>query len=362
MNRPATPRSSSDALNEQEDLRELRGYVPTGSAIDQEAARWQLRVEQGLDAGDQACLQAWLAAAPDHAAAFARHRALSEELGALPAEGVHALRAGLPRRPARQATDAARRAWWGRTVRWVPQVGVAALVCAVVGAGWLGHAWWQQQPVFTQSYATARGQALAVTLPDGSTLQLDTATRAEVTLYRDRREVALPEGQALFAVQKDAARPFDVVAGPVRITVVGTRFAVRHTAGDAGVRIAVEEGRVRVAAPADADAGLLLAAGQAFVAGSDGEPGTVSAVARGGVAPWREGRVAFDDTPLAQALAEFERYGDTRLRITDPAVGALRLSGSFDVRNADSFARAIQRMLPVRLRAQGGQMEIVLLR
>lgn len=59
----------------------------------------------------------------------------------------------------------------------------------------------------------------------------------------------MPEGQAVFSIKGDPSRPFDVLAGPLRITVVGTRSSVRFTPGirgEEGVQVAVEEGRVRV--------------------------------------------------------------------------------------------------------------------
>jgi len=156
--------------------------------------------------------------------------------------------------------------------------------------------------------------------------------------------------------------------------VLGTRFSVRYAAANpqAGVQVAVEEGRVQVlrVTPAgeaatpdgagDPMRRIVLTAGQAVASDAQGQLGAVSAVAAAGIAPWREGRVAFDNTPLSQALAEFERYGDTALRISDPVVGRLRLSGSFDVRKADNFARALPRALPVSLHDNGAMTEIVL--
>lgn len=352
--RPGPPH----AAGEDADLRELRGYVPGASPAEQQAARWLLARRGGLDAAGEACLQQWLDAAPAHRQAWRDAQQLAQALTQLPAEGVAALKAGLPRRGRPAPANAGRRAWLGG----LPRAGMAAVVGAAAVGGWWGLDRWWRAPVFAQAYATQRGEQRTERLPDGSSLQLDTATRMAVALYRDRRVVRLHEGQVVFDVQADAARPFEVQAGALRVTVVGTRFSVRHLAGlDAqGVVVAVEEGRVRVASPAAQD--LLLRAGQAYASGLPGQAGTVSTVARAGIAPWREGRVAFDDTPLAQALAEFARYGDTRLRITDPAVAALRLSGSFDVRKMDNFAQVIQRVLPVRLRPVDDGTALVVLR
>jgi transmembrane sensor len=370
--------------DELRDERELAGYVPTGDAVDQEAAAWLMRRQRGPGGlGGQADIefQAWLSQSPAHHAAFMRHQGTWAELDALPARTIERLRDGLPRadastaKPTRPAPPPRPRAtaWPGAHAlrSLVPQAAGAAFAVVVAAGAWLGYDQWQNRALFSQTFVTARGQLLDVTLPDGSNLQLDTATRAEVRLYRQRREVRLPQGQSAFQVQADPDRPFDVLAGPLRITVLGTRFSVRYTADASvpgGVRVAVEEGRVKVApanAPVDADdplaagTGVLLTAGQAVSADSSGHIDAVSQVSTAAFAPWRDGRIAFDNTPLSDVLAEFERYGDTHLRIADPAIARMRISGSVDARKVENFALALPRALPVVLRDTGnGEREI----
>ncbi len=325
--------------------------------IDREALDWLVR-SQGAGADTARALQSWRNADPMHAAALDRWQQEWRALDALPTQHIQQLRAGLARDKAKASVPARPRARsLGR--------GFAAMasVCLVAVAGWLGWGHWQHQPVYEQALATSVGQQSEVQLPDGSALRLDTRTRIGVTFWRDRREVVLPEGQALFRVQGDAARPFDVLAGPVRITVVGTRFAVRYTPGvqgEEGVRVAVEEGRVRIARADHAGPEVIeLTAGQQVTSDAHGRLSPVAAVSAAGIAPWRDGRVSFDDTPLSQALAEFARYGSTQLVVRDPAVGALRLTGTFDPRRLDNFVRTLPQVLPVQLHEQGAITEIL---
>lgn len=330
--------------------------------IDRDALNWLVRSHGAPDAATLQGLQAWRDADPQHAAALACWQQEWSALDALPASAVRQLRAGLCQGKARARPPAVSRGWaW--TLGWRQGAAALASVCLVVAAGGLAWHHWQQQPVYAQALATGLGQQSEVHLPDGSTLRLDTNTRLDVTFRRQRREVVLPEGQALFRVQGDAARPFDVLAGPVRITVVGTRFSVRYTPGvpgDAGVRVAVEEGRVRVARADDAEPQVIeLTAGQQVSSGADGRLTAIAAVPAAGIAPWRDGRVSFDDTPLSQALAEFARYGPLQLVVRDPGVGALRLTGTFDPRRLDNFTRSLPRVLPVQLREHGAVTEIV---
>ncbi|MET3493532.1 FecR family protein [Variovorax boronicumulans] len=333
--------------------------------LDDEALDWFVRrTGGGFGAGDEAVFQAWLEADAGHRSAYARLQDDGAAIDRLPAAGLRILRANLKADLAAERADArpSRR-------RFLVPAFSAAAVAAVAGvAGVMGWNHWQAQPVFAQDFSTPRGQQLQVRLPDDSYLRLDTATRVQVTYYRQRREVKLVAGQAVFSVHGDAARPFDVLAGPLRITVVGTRFSVRHTPGlpgDDGVRVAVEEGRVRVRrVGADASAAasakaLDLSAGQQTVGDAHGVLAPVSPISTAGIAPWRDNRLSFDNAQLDQVLAELERYGDTRLVIRDAAVASLRVTGTFNPARPDSFIRVLPQAAPVRLRDADGAMEIV---
>ncbi|TJZ73142.1 FecR family protein [Chitiniphilus eburneus] len=351
MTKPA-PRSASEVV-----------FDPAAHyTLDEQAAAWLLRQEAGLDAAEARAMQTWLAQDPAHGRALAAMAQTWQALDALPAERIDALRIsghpaqrrGLSSGPA--ANDMPVRP---RRAGWLKQGLVACTVLAALGGmGGVAMTEYLARPTYLAHYASQRGQMLKVTLPDGTRVHLDTATRLDVAYYRDRREVRLAGGQAMFDVAHDARHPFSVFADPLRVTVVGTRFSVRHI--DADVEVEVEQGKVRVQPWRDGHAvgpGVLLTPGQA-VAAVDEVLAPVRAVLPDQIAPWREGRVIFDNVPLGQALAEFARYGDTGLHIRQPEVAALRVTGSFDIAQAARFARALPRVLPVKLTPGAGGTEI----
>ncbi len=366
---PSSPRSGS-GTTEANDARELDDFFSAQDPIDVTAADWHTRSEQGLTPHEQAELHGWLAQDPAHAAAFeslavdamllrripAARTSWQRDTGACARRPIAAATAPVPIRPtAASATRAWRPAHFALTV--------AAMLALLVAAG---GAWWWQQPLLDVRYAVGRVERHTVDLPDGSTLSLDAQSQVDFTLYRGRREARLVQGQALFSVRPDSSRPFDVLAGPARVTVVGTRFSVGHgaSAGPAGdIQVAVEEGRVTVRGDAGGMPGLArgcveLAAGQALLISARGHIGEVSPVLPGAVAPWARGMVRFDATPLAQALQAFERYGDTGL-IVDPRVAALTVGGSFKSNDPAAFARMLPRMLPVRLLPRPGGIVVI---
>ncbi|RKP47106.1 FecR family protein [Pararobbsia silviterrae] len=365
--------------------------------IDQQALDWFVRRGRGLSVAEAARFEAWLAADPANADALARWESDWTALDALPEAGIAALKRELAAQQAREAAGdaagavgeargsrAARPGFWAR---WTSRrstadarvrayrprlalIGAALAMSAAVSVGW----WTWERPTYVQSFATARGGELDVRLPDGSRLKLDTATHLSVAFRRGRREVRLADGQAYFEVEHDGSRPFDVFAGASRMTDLGTRFSVRYTPGIPGngdVQVAVEQGSVRVGhvpgadpiarvlAGEDAEA-VILTAGQQVSCDPAGAIGTVTALEPSAFAIWRDGRVSFDDTPLSQALAEFERYGPTHLALAGPDVAALRITGTFNPRHIENFMRVLPKVQHVVLQPHGETTDIAL--
>lgn len=327
------------------------------AAVDAAALDWLVRRKDQPDAATQAAFQAWLAESPRHADAYARWDADWNGLDALPDTALARLRAmdaapaahAQPRRP----TPPRRRFW-----QFAPAL-LAACAALAIALFALAPA----APQYRAQYATAPGEQQEIALPDGSRLTLDSSTRIDVAFYPHRREVTMAEGQAMFQVHGDAQRPFDVVTGDVRVTVVGTRFNVRHTPavpGYPGVQVDVAAGHVRVAPahparwwqfwlPDSRRYAADLTAGQRLAINAAGMPGRIAPIDAAAVAPWLDHRLTFDNATLAQALAEFGRYGHPVPALNDPRVAALRLTGSFDSRNLASFYRILPQALPLRV-------------
>lgn len=343
MQQPPSRHDFGPSAQDEADLRAHAGET-TQDPIALEAASWFSRRHQ-LDAGEQAALAGWLAQDAAHERAYAAMQDTYRQLRQIPPE-IAARWKVAPAAPAVQPRRHWLRAW---------PYAAAAMLALSVGAG--GYEWSQQQATFTQSYATQRGQRLAVNLPDGSSLTLDTSTRLNVSLSPRRREVQLLQGEAMFQVQAKQGQPFDVLSGPLKVTVVGTQFSVRNTLPyDGKLRVAVQQGHVRVTGNDQSQVELL--AGQGLQADADGQLSAISSLPPDSVAPWRNGRVIVDNLPLGQLLAEFERYGDTGLVVRDPAVARLRIGGSFSLAQLDGFAAALPHLLPVQVVRSNGRSEI----
>ena len=59
------------------------------------------------------------------------------------------------------------------------------------------------------------------------------------------------------------------------------------------------------------------------------------------VTAWRSGQNLLDDTSLAQAVAEMNRYNEKPLEIEDGEIAGLRVTGIFRSGESQSFARTV---------------------
>ncbi|CAM5327317.1 hypothetical protein MAUB1S_05683 [Mycolicibacterium aubagnense] len=205
------------------------------------------------------------------------------------------------------------------------------------------------QGVFSD-HATRTGQTSVVDLPDGSRAHLNAASALNVDFSTDRRLVELVEGQAYFEVTSDPMRrPFDVKAGDITVTALGTAFDVNRNLPDGATEIAVAEHMVRIA-PAGALQPIELQAGQMVVLSRDGTAGPVTSVENSTAAAWRTGVYIAQSRPLAQVVAALQAYHEGWLLIEDDKARLLRVNAVLDLHTPDSSLDALASGLPIRIR------------
>ena len=239
--------------------------------------------------------------------------------------------------PAQPAPEADTRSVWRRTP-WLA-AGMAASALLVLGMSlWLS--------LSGQTIETERGERREVALADGSVLQVDPQTRMRVKLRDSERIVELERGRALFRVAKDPQRPFLVYANGTVARAVGTSFAVEHETQDVVVTVAEGKVAVSVSHPEDLrhepELAAVLVANQQLTVDQAGSTTSVRKVDSERELAWTRGRLVFDDTPLAQVVADFNRYNRVQLRIDDASLGARTVSGTFDASDPDSFLAFIE--------------------
>jgi transmembrane sensor len=284
---------------------------------------------------DQGKLDAWLAQSPAHRLTYWRLESAWKSAGRL-----SVLRQPMCRETVRTAS---------RGAGWPPRIAAMLGLLVIAGAS---SAYFLRAPA-ERSYSTAIGEHKTLTLSDGSTIELTTNTAVRVALGRSRH-VWLDHGEAFFRVVHDPARPFVIQSAGQRIIDLGTEFSVRHT-GDA-VNVSVLTGKVLVES-ASADLHyepVTLTSGEMVVASAQSiRRVTTSEAEIKQALSWRNNLLVFDDTPLSEVAAQFNRYNKTQLVIADGRIANLKVGGSFPTTGVVSFVRVAQHILKLHVEQSG---------
>ena len=284
--------------------------------------------------------EAWLDASDAHADAYARvsgarrkAQTLAGEPTLLALRHETLARTMLVRKPSRVKHKA---------------IAAAVLLLATAPlAAWGIHRWAPQwtDPTSGETFYTDIGQQADVTLPDGSSVTLDTASRLKVSFTGSERRVEL-EGQGWFDLEP-SGRPFVIAAGgrsftaqqgafdvrtdPDRVRAFAAKGTMAMAGGDSS--IAVQPGR------------LLDARGNDVTISTPRDPS--------GVTGWRSGLLLFDNVPLAQAAGELNRYRRQPITVADNRAAGLRVSGAFRTAESPAFVDALTTGFPVRVKQAG---------
>ncbi|MCW2414181.1 FecR family protein [Sphingobium sp. B8D3D] len=176
-------------------------------------------------------------------------------------------------------------------------------------------------------------------LQDGSVAHLRAGADIVYDMSAKVRKIRLISGQAVFEVAKDATRPFVVQSGDVYAQATGTVYSVNRI-GATGGAIHVTEGSVLVWARDGRDQAVLLHQGGKLSL----DPGPRAAVSRAPARPVAPepviAQISLDNTPIAAAAERFNRVNQTKIIITDPAIGEIKIVGLFRASEPDRFARA----------------------
>jgi len=287
---------------------------------------------------DEAGLQAWLAADARHADAYGQ---VIEAMSAFDdqddAAELQALRqqlqdSAVPLGGARRSPPRpSRRAW---------MVGAGALAAGLVGFAVLSR------PSPARIYTAPAGAPAEFTLADGSRLSIEGGGAVAVRLGRRARDLELTRGQARFEVAHDQARPFSVTVGDQVVVATGTMFNIDRLSERSVVSLL--EGRVIIHPVRGEGPTLALTPGEQAVLRPGTPPLRQTADVRSAAA-WRNGRLIFDDTPLAEAVERVNRYG-ANLRVGDETLARLRVTGVFKTGDNAAFVEAITAYLPIAAR------------
>lgn len=325
-----------------------------------EAAAWYARLQSpDCRPEEQAQFKRWLEQDQNHAAAYAAAERLAHNLTAqaphnakLLAMAEEALAMGTAVDPRSIANSRPRQSRWQK---WVPLATAASFVLGVFVV--LNQASFTADPAQLASFTTVAGEQRSLTFDDGTVTRLDVNSAVTVAVSDTARDVNLVKGRAIFDVAHDSRRPFSVAVGSSRIIALGTRFQVQRN-GPA-VIVTLEEGSVEVVSEFEGETRReRLKPGEQLRLAQMGAAWIKTTIETDTATSWSRGRHVFRDSKLTDALDEVNRYAQRKIRLGDPALADMAVSGNFVIGDSHKVVAAFEAALPLRV-VDGGS-ELVL--
>ncbi len=321
--------------------------------IAEQATGW-LQTLKNPAPGQHEAFVDWVRAAPEHLREFLLAMTFNQELGdvdwtrmpeveqilAQADANVVSFPAGTEvRSPTLAGTSCTHPLRAGRHVAIAATLAVAA-----------GTAWWLLAPD-PPVYATTIGEQRQVELVDRSVVNLNSRSRIELDFSSQARIIHL-DGEAMFKVAHDPARPFQVYSGNTVIQAVGTAFNVRRL--PSGTTVSVLEGIVKVVTGAQE---LQLVAGEQARIVLSGEVRTRELPESASTA-WPRNRLVFRDNTLEDIVAEFNRWNRQQIRIERGANSGRLYDGAFNADDPQSLLEFLQRTPGIAVEEEGESLTI----
>ena len=298
---------------------------------ERQARAWLIHLTSGAATReDGEAFRRWCLSSAQHAEAFARTRQMWEALG--PAIAMHEENARRTARvPPRHGIRMNRRAFLAAAVS-------ASVAAVFVGRYGLDLGLDLGADRDASRWRTAVGEQRSVSVAPGVVVDMNTSSDIGLRGGDARgAHLRLHSGEAVVRIDASRTSPFVVELAEGRIvSAPGTSFAIRCIDDEAAVTCLDGETRLSVGA---SDVVVKPSQQVAFDARGVSAP---TAVNPDTALSWRNKVLIYDNQPLADVVADINRYRPGRIVITDRTLGARRVHARFTLDQMADVATLIQ--------------------
>lgn len=172
-------------------------------------------------------------------------------------------------------------------------------------------------PVEQVRIATEKGERQEVSLPDGTKVWLNAASRLTYPSRFDsgERKVML-SGEAFFDVTARASQPFSIRTDNLQVTVLGTRFNLKAYENESASSISMASGKVNIDVNGSHESGgKVIAAGEQGVLNKSTGQFATTKIDTAWVGKWRSDELFIDGQSLKEVFGMLERQYNVSIEV-----------------------------------------------
>ncbi len=191
------------------------------------------------------------------------------------------------------------------------------------------------------------GSRVTFSLPDGSTGWLNGGSTLKYpVMFAGSRDVELT-GEAYFDVKKNVNKPFNVKAGDINISVLGTRFNVAAYSDDSNVDVVLESGKVRLYdmkikkyIEMEPDERVVYEKKEHKVISKE-------KVNTRKYSSWKEGKLVFRNDPIEEVAKKLGRWYNVDIEVNQSPGTDFRLRATFVDEDIEEVLRLLKLTFPI---------------
>ena len=203
---------------------------------------------------------------------------------------------------------------------------------------------------------TPSGMVSSITLPDSSKVWLNSNSYLKYPLRFDEERRVELVGEAYFKVSKEADRRFIVQTDVMEIEVTGTEFNVEaYEREGRDVRTTLVDGSINMTFDGSdhREHFVEVCPGQRVTIDPVSKDWTIRRVNTAGATSWKDGRIVFEKTPLAEALRMIENRFNVEFVVKNPKHYEHNFTGMFTDQRLEVILEHFKRSSNMRFRTVG---------
>ncbi len=191
------------------------------------------------------------------------------------------------------------------------------------------------------------GSRISFRLPDGSTGWLNGGSILKYPVkFAGTRDVELT-GEAYFDIIKNKNKPFNVMAGNVNISVLGTKFNVAAYSDDSNVDVVLESGKVRLYDLGNKKFIEMEPDERVVYKKKEQKIISKSKVNSKKYSSWKEGKLVFRNDPIDEVAKRLARWYNVDIAVSQSANADFRLRATFEDEDIEEVLKLLKLTFPI---------------